>query len=98
MPAGSNGKLYGAVTTNVIADALTKLGFDIERKRIELAGSTIKSVGNYKAIVRLYEAQTAELKVAVKAQITEEAKAESKADKKAKKAEEPAATEESKSE
>lgn len=36
MPAGSNGKLYGAVTNNVVADALAKLGFEIERKRIEI--------------------------------------------------------------
>lgn len=84
MPAGANGKLYGAVTTNVIADALAKLGFDIERKRIELGGITIKTVGNYKATVKLYEAQVAEVKVAVKAQETEEtaAKKETKAEKK----------------
>ena len=32
MPAGANGKLYGAVTTAVIADVLAKQGFEIERK------------------------------------------------------------------
>ena len=71
MPAGNNGKLYGAVTNQVLVDVLAKEGFDIERKRIDIPGLAIKSVGNYKAIVRLYEAQTAEVKVAVKAQITE---------------------------
>lgn len=75
MPAGANGKLYGAVTTNVIADALAKLGFEIERKRIELAGLAIKTVGTYKATVKLYEAQTAEIHVVVKAQETAEEKA-----------------------
>lgn len=68
MPAGSNGKLYGAVTTHVIADALAKLGFEIERKRVEIPGVVVKATGSYKAVVKLYEAQTAELKFVVKAQ------------------------------
>ncbi len=81
MPAGSNGKLYGAVTATVIAEALAKLGFEIERKRIEIPGLAIKSVGNYHATVKLYEAATAEVKVTVKAQETNEAKAAPKAEK-----------------
>lgn len=68
MPAGSNGKLYGAVTASVIADALAKLGFEIERKRIEVPGLAIKTVGNYHATVKLYETAVAEIKIAVKAQ------------------------------
>lgn len=72
MPAGNNGKLYGAVTTNVIAENLNKLGFDVERKRVELPGLAIKTTGTYKAIVKLYEAQTAEIQVVVKAQGSEE--------------------------
>ncbi|MBR5401295.1 MAG: 50S ribosomal protein L9 [Treponema sp.] len=71
MPAGSNGKLYGAVSTHVVADALTKLGFEIERKKIELPGAAIKSVGTYKAVIKLYEAQTAEVHVVVKAENVE---------------------------
>jgi len=71
MPAASNGKLYGAVTANVVAEALAKLGFEIERKRIDIAGSTIKTVGNYKASIKLYEAQVAEITVAVKAQTSD---------------------------
>ena len=71
MPAAANGKLYAAVTSHVVAEALNKLGFDIERKRIEIPGSTIKSVGTFKATIKLYEAQTAEVHVAVKAQTVE---------------------------
>ena len=89
MPAGSNGKLYGAVTATVIADALAKLGFDIERKRIEIPGLTIKSVGNYHATVKLYEAAVAEIKVSVKAREVAGAKAPAA---KAEKAEKPAET------
>ena len=74
MPAASNGKLYGAVTSTKVAEVLAKLGFEIERKRIEIPGLTIKSVGNYHATVRLYEAQTAEISFTVKAQEDETAK------------------------
>ena len=76
MPAGSNGKLYGAVTASVIADALAKLGFEIERKRIEVPGLAIKTVGNYHATVKLYETAVAEIKIAVKAQEVAGAKVE----------------------
>ena len=68
MPAGANGKLYGAVSAHVIAEALAKQGYEIERKRIELPGAAIKSVGTFKVVIKLYEAQTAEVHVAVKAQ------------------------------
>ena len=78
MPAGANGKLYGAVSALTVAEYLAKNGFEIERKRIEIPGVTIKNVGNYHATVRLYEAQTAEIKIAVKAQVAEEAKAAAK--------------------
>jgi len=68
MPAGANGKLYGAVTNQTVADELVKNGFNVERKRIELAGSGFKSVGKYKAIVKLYENQSAEITVNITAQ------------------------------
>ena len=68
MPAGSNGKLFGAVTNQTIADYLQANGFDIERKRIEVPGLTIKTVGKYVCTVHLYEAAVAELTVEVVAQ------------------------------
>ena len=64
MPAAGNGKLYAAVTSHVVADGLAKLGFEIERKKIEIPGSSIKTVGH----IKLYEAQVAELNVSVVAQ------------------------------
>ena len=97
MPAAGNGKLYAAVTAHVVVEALSKLGFDIERKKIEIPGSSIKTTGNFKATVKLYEAQTAEIQIAVKAQPVEgEAKAEKAASAKETKAE--AAAEEAKAE
>ena len=76
MPAGANGKLYGAVTSQTIADELAKHGYQIERKRIELAtGANIKNVGKYKVTVKLYESAAAELTLTV---IGQEIKTESK--------------------
>ncbi len=68
MPAGPNGKLYGAVTSQTVAEYLNKDGFEIERKRIEVPGLTIKSVGKYVVRIRLYEATSAELTVIVEPQ------------------------------
>jgi large subunit ribosomal protein L9 len=68
MPAGANGKLYGAVTSQTIADELLKQGFSIERKRVELPGNSFKSVGKYKVMVKLYESASAEINVTVQGQ------------------------------
>ncbi|WP_010258307.1 50S ribosomal protein L9 [Treponema primitia] len=68
MPAGANGKLYGAVTSQTVADELTKQGFQIERKRIELPGNSFKSVGKYKVAVKLYESAAAEMTITVEGQ------------------------------
>ena len=63
MPAGPNGKLYGAVTSQTVMDELAKQSFKIERKRIDLA--SIKNVGKYKATVKLYENSSAEITINV---------------------------------
>ncbi|MCL2602654.1 MAG: 50S ribosomal protein L9 [Treponema sp.] len=77
MPAGANGKLYGAVTTQTIADELAKHNHQIERKRIELAaGANIKNAGKYKVNIKLYESAAAEVSVTV---IGQEIKTETKA-------------------
>jgi len=63
MPAGANGKLYGSVTSHTVSDELAKLGFQIDRKRIDLASAGIKNVGKYKAVIRLYENSQAEIQI-----------------------------------
>ncbi|MDR2553418.1 MAG: 50S ribosomal protein L9 [Treponema sp.] len=68
MSAGANGKLYGAVTAQTLADEFVKQGFQIERKRIEIPGTTIKSVGRYKVTVKLYESAAAECSLTVEGQ------------------------------
>jgi len=74
MPAGANGKLYGAVTSQTVADEFAKLGFHIDRKRIELAGTHFKSVGKYKVNIKLYENTVAEVVVVVQAAVKVEDK------------------------
>ncbi|MDR2144274.1 MAG: 50S ribosomal protein L9 [Treponema sp.] len=68
MPAGANGRLYGAVTAQTIVEELAKQGYQIERKRIELPGNSFKSVGKYKVTVKLYESAQAECSVTVEGQ------------------------------
>jgi large subunit ribosomal protein L9 len=69
MPAGQNGKLFGAVSNATIADELLKKGIQIDRKKIEVPGRVIKSVGNYKITVHLYEKDEATLRVVVKGHV-----------------------------
>ncbi len=65
LPAGTNGKLYGAVTSHNIADELLKKGIEVDRKRIEVPGRSIKSVGSYKVAIRLYEKDEASLRLVI---------------------------------
>lgn len=51
--AGSNGKIFGSVTTIQIAQALKDLGHDIDRKKISL-GSDIKELGTYTASIIIH--------------------------------------------
>ena len=94
VPASANGKLYGAVTSQTVADYLNKNGFEIERKRIEIPGVTIKTTGNFHCTVHLYESQIAEVKISVTAQ-NSSAEKEEKHSKKQEAAETPVAEEKS---
>lgn len=52
--AGEKGRLYGTVTTSQVAEELNKLGFDIDRKKIEIK-EHIKVGGMYKAYIHIYQ-------------------------------------------
>jgi large subunit ribosomal protein L9 len=80
MPAGANGKLYGAVTSATIADELLKRGIELDRKKIEVPARSIKSIGNYKVTVRLYDKEEAVIKVAVAGQEVKTEKSEDSSD------------------
>lgn len=95
--AGESGKLFGSVTSSMVQDALAKQGIEVERKKIEVPTHAIKMVGNYSVRVRLYEDESAEVKLvveseaSVKARQAAEAKAAAEAAKAAAKAEAEAA-------
>ena len=50
----ATGKIFGSVNTIQIAEALSKKGFDIDRKTITIDGETIKEVGQYTAKIKLH--------------------------------------------
>jgi len=51
--AGENDQLFGSVTANDIAVALEKLGYTIDRKKVQL-DEPIKTLGDFQVSVRLH--------------------------------------------
>src|SRR5258708_16374910 len=64
---GESGHLFGSVTSNEIADALTAKGVDIDKRRIELA-HPIKTRVTHDVEVRLHREVAAQIQVEVVAQ------------------------------
>lgn len=64
---GESGQLFGSVTANEIADALTAKGVDVDKRRIELA-HPIKSLGLHDVEVKLHREVAARIQVEVVAQ------------------------------
>jgi large subunit ribosomal protein L9 len=52
--AGESGKIFGAVNTIQFAEALKKLGFEVDRKRITFE-SDVKFLGSYVANLNLHK-------------------------------------------
>ena len=62
--SGSNGKLFGSVTSKEIAAEIKKsLGVEIDRKKMSVAD--IKNFGEYTAEIKLYTGITAKITVKV---------------------------------
>lgn len=65
--AGDSGRLFGAVTTGDVVDAVVAAGGpSVDRRKVEIAGH-IKTTGEYTATVRLHPEVSANLTVTVKA-------------------------------
>jgi large subunit ribosomal protein L9 len=54
----SSGKIFGSVNTIQLAEAINKLGFEIDRKQIKIAEDSIKEVGTYTAKIKLHKEVT----------------------------------------
>lgn len=66
--AGEGGRLFGAITSKDIADALKKeYSIDVDKKKIDLS-DPVKEIGVRKVSVKLYPQVNADLKVDVKAE------------------------------
>ncbi len=65
--AGEEGKLFGSITAQDIADALAAQGHQVDRRRIELE-HPIKTIGHHTVGVRLHSDVHAEVRVSVVAE------------------------------
>ncbi len=65
--AGEEGKLFGSITSQDVADALARAGHPVDKRRIELE-HPIKTVGEHAVTVRLHPEVHAELRVSVVAE------------------------------
>lgn len=61
---GKNGTLFGSVTNKEISEELSKMGYEVDKKKIVLS-SPIKTLGEFKVVVKLYAEVSANLKVEV---------------------------------
>ena len=65
--AGEEGKLFGSITSQDIADSLATQGQTVDKRRIELT-HPIKTVGEHTVIVRLHPEVHADVRVTVAAE------------------------------
>jgi large subunit ribosomal protein L9 len=65
--AGETGKIFGAVNTIQVSDALKKLGFDVDRRRITFE-TDVKFVGDYIANLNLHKEVKVQVPFAVVAE------------------------------
>lgn len=65
---GDSGKIFGSVTTIPVADALKKIGYNIDRKQITLDDENIKVLGTYTANLNLHK----EVKLKISFEVIEE--------------------------
>jgi len=65
--AGESGKIFGAITTLQVSDALKSKGFEVDRKQISFK-SEIKTIGEYTAVLDLHKEVKKEITVIVVAE------------------------------
>lgn len=59
---GEEDKIFGTVTTQMIADALKEKGFELDKRKIEIE-EPIKSLGIYSISIKLHSSVNAKVKV-----------------------------------
>lgn len=61
--ASSNGKIFGAITANDIAEAIAAKGIEVDKRNIKV--EAIKEVGSYTATIKIYKDIKAEVALEV---------------------------------
>lgn len=62
---GSAGRLFGSVTNSDVADLLNKQGINVDKRKVEII-EPIKTVGDYKVILKLHAKVQAEFMLQVR--------------------------------
>ena len=62
---GANGKVFGSVTAQDVAESLKSAGYDVDKKKIVVA-NPIKLVGDYEVSLKLAEGVTSKITVCVR--------------------------------
>jgi len=63
--AGQEGKLFGSVSNQEIAEALKEQGFEVERRNVRMPEGPIRNVGEHEVGIHLHTDVTATVKVIV---------------------------------
>ena len=61
---GANGKLFGALNTAAISDALKEMGYELDKKKIVLS-EPIKALGRYTVQIKPYAEVSGKLNISV---------------------------------
>ena len=67
LKAGDDDKLFGSVTSQMIADAIFEKGFTVDKKEIDIP-EPIKTIGKFSVIVKLSPELEAKIKIKVSAE------------------------------
>jgi len=62
---GEQGKIFGSVSNVQLATSLQDAGYNIERKDITLADNSIKTIGKYKAEIKVFKGITVNIEFEV---------------------------------
>ncbi len=61
---GENGKTFGSITSKEISEGLAKLGYEIDKRKIELK-EPLKTIGNYQISIKLHPEVTAKINLEI---------------------------------
>ena len=61
---GENGKTFGSITSKEISEGLAKLGYEFDKRKIELK-EPLKTIGNYQISIKLHPEVTAKINLEI---------------------------------